>query len=128
MTEDPNESSDISSDEPSSSEEEKPQAVYDVLDSLRDQSSQVYDLDQELGKEEILDRQSDRGLRKVWAQRFFWLLGLQLLAMNGVFISVGLSWLQYQQKWVLELYLAGTLTEVFGIVLVITKNLFPEKG
>lgn len=80
-----------------------------------------------LSDEDVLDRQVDRRLRQRWANYFVCILTTQLLVMNVVFILVGVNWLQYQQKWVLELYLAGTLTEVFGIVLVITKNLFPEK-
>jgi hypothetical protein len=45
--------------------------------------------------------------------------------MNLVFIGAGLKWIEYSQ-WQLDLYMTGTLLEVFGIVLIITKNLFPN--
>lgn len=47
--------------------------------------------------------------------------------MNLAFTAVGLKWMGFE-RYELELYLAGTLAEVFGIVLVITKNLFPQRG
>ena len=46
--------------------------------------------------------------------------------MNIVFFGVGLEWLKFEE-WSLNLYMAGTLAEVFGVILVITKNLFPNK-
>lgn len=109
----------------STSPQETFKGVIDkVKESIRKPEASQID---RLSNEDVLDRQVDRRLRQRWATIFVWILTIQLVVMNGVFIFVGLNWLQYQQKWVLELYLAGTLTEVFGIVLVITRNLFPEK-
>jgi hypothetical protein len=41
--------------------------------------------------------------------------------MNLVFLATGLDYLHLEQ-WTLNLYMGGTLLEVFGIVLVITKE------
>lgn len=123
MTEEPQEQDDSTPPQETSAFDFK--GVIDrVKESIRKpEASQI----ERLSNEDVLDRQVDRRLRQRWATIFVWILTIQLLVMNGVFIFVGLNFLQYQQKWVLELYLAGTLTEVFGIVLVITRNLFPEK-
>ena len=79
-----------------------------------------------LTRQDIHDRQSDRTLKRSYANGFKLILIGQLLIMNAVFIAVGLGWLNFEGH-VLELYLGGTLAEVFGIVIVITKNLFPIK-
>lgn len=52
-------------------------------------------------------------------------LAIQLLIMNAIFASVGVKWLQYEQ-WALHLYVSGTLLEIFALVLVVTKYLFPQ--
>lgn len=80
-----------------------------------------------LTQETIADQKSDRELKKRYANWFIWILIGQLIVMNAVFIATGLKWLSFD-KYVIELYLGGTLAEVFGIVLVITKNLFPQKN
>ena len=53
-------------------------------------------------------------------------MAIQLAVMNAVIVLVGAHVLFYQY-WTLDLYMSGTLLEVFGIVLVITKFLFPKK-
>lgn len=80
-----------------------------------------------LTEQKIEDSKSDRGLKKLYAKWFIGILIGQLLIMNLAFTAVGLKWMGFE-KYELELYLAGTLAEVFGIVLVITKNLFPQRG
>ncbi|BDY95479.1 hypothetical protein MUTS15_41360 [Escherichia coli] len=42
--------------------------------------------------------------------------------MNGVFIADGAGKLEFEDL-TLQLYMGGTLTEVFGLVLVVTKYL-----
>ena len=74
--------------------------------------------------QKVKDFEQDRGLKKKYAHWFVWILIGQLVVMNVVFICVGLGWLKFP-GWSLNLYTGGTLAEVFGIVLVITKNLFP---
>lgn len=72
------------------------------------------------------DRETDRALKKTYA---CWVLGLligQLLLMNVVLVLTGLKILTFDE-WLIKLYLSGTLAEVFGIVIVITRHLFPRK-
>ena len=76
--------------------------------------------------EKIENSKSDRELKKSYAKWFIWILVGQLVVMNLVFISVGLKWLEFDE-WSLNLYMGGTLAEVFGVILVITMNLFPNK-
>lgn len=80
-----------------------------------------------LTQEQINDLQQDRELRKLYAKWFIWILIGQLAVMNLVLVGAGIGYLAFE-KWLLDLYMGGTLLEVFGIVLVITKNLFPQKG
>lgn len=79
-----------------------------------------------LVNEKVEDARSDRELKKSYAKWFIWILVAQLLIMNFAFYGVGFGWLKYE-KWTLDLYMGGTLAEVFGVILVITKNLFPLK-
>lgn len=67
--------------------------------------------------------ETDINLKKKYA---YWLIGvmiLQLLVMNAVFVGVGLEKIKYSD-YVLHLYISGTLLELFGLVLIITKYLF----
>lgn len=76
---------------------------------------------------EILeDRRSDRQLRQRYATWFMWILVSQLLVMNAVFILLGLGKLEYRNRWIVEIYIGATVAEVFGVVIVITRGLFPE--
>ncbi|WP_237061818.1 hypothetical protein [Microbulbifer zhoushanensis] len=77
--------------------------------------------------QKVEDLKTDRALRKGYAQGLLVILALQLGIMNLVFFLVGLGQLDYEQ-WSLNLYMAGTLAEIFGLVLVITKYLFAPKG
>jgi hypothetical protein len=73
-------------------------------------------------------RQEDISLKKRYGNGLLIALAIQLLIMNGIFFSVGFSWLKYEQ-WALHLYVSGTLIEIFALVLVVTKYLFPpSKG
>lgn len=47
--------------------------------------------------------------------------------MNAVFIGVGIGCISYDEPSYLNLYMGGTLAEVFGVVLVITRYLFSKK-
>ncbi|MFZ2725008.1 MAG: hypothetical protein WAX77_02020 [Methylococcaceae bacterium] len=72
------------------------------------------------------DKESDRELKRNYAYWFIGILIAQLIVMNAVFIIVGLGYLKFDAH-VLEIYMAVTLAEVFGVIVVITKNLFPKK-
>lgn len=65
----------------------------------------------------------DLRLKRRYGNWAIGLLAVQLVVMNAVFIGVGLKCLEFSE-YVLHLYLGGTLLEVFGIVLVVTRYLF----
>ena len=73
----------------------------------------------------IDDLKGDTALKKMYARYFVWILIGQLLLMNGIFIAVGLSRLHLNNT-ALNIYMSGTLAEVFGIVLIITRYLFKK--
>ena len=77
--------------------------------------------------EKVENLKADRELKRSYAKRFIFILVGQLFIMNIAFFCVGLDWIQFD-KWSLNLYMGGTLAEVFGVILVITKNLFPGKN
>jgi hypothetical protein len=79
-----------------------------------------------LVEQKVKDAESDRDLKEKYAKDFVRILVVQLVIMNCVFVLSGFKILEFE-KWTLDLYMGGTLAEVFGIVLVITKNLFPTK-
>ena len=76
-----------------------------------------------LVNEDIADRRGDRLLKKTYAIWFIWILIGQLVVMNLIIVAKGLRWLELGDN-TLQLYLAGTLLEVFGIVAIITRSLF----
>lgn len=76
-----------------------------------------------LVKEDLDDRQADRALRKSYANRWFKVLVVQLVVMNVVFIAVGLGRLQFTE-WAINVYVTGTLAQVFLVVRDIVKYLF----
>lgn len=76
-----------------------------------------------LAQQDVSDRESDRQLKQRYATRFFWLLLAQLSVMNIVFVLTGVGWLEFPQ-YLIHLYMGGTLLEIFGVVLIITKYLF----
>jgi len=79
-----------------------------------------------LQKQEVMDRETDRDLKKRYANWFIGILICQLLIMNIIFILTGLGVFNFA-KWVIEIFISGTLLEVFGIVRVITSHLFPTR-
>ena len=79
-----------------------------------------------LEKAKVDDARGDTKLKGRYAN---WSLGIlcgQLFVMNTVFIFVGLHILHFHD-FVLNLYMGGTLAEVFGVVLVIARYLFPRR-
>ena len=49
----------------------------------------------------------------------------QLLVMNGIFVLIGAKLLHFSD-FVINLFMGGTLAEVFGIVLVMARYLFSK--
>ena len=107
----------------------------DILENLRslqndqpvagESKTTIQDLDP-LIHQEIQNSEQDRDLKKMYATRFMWILVVQLVVMNIMFFLVGCKLLTFGDL-VLDIYITGTLAQVFGVVLVITKNLFPIK-
>lgn len=73
------------------------------------------------------DQLADTSLKKLYARGFIGILVIQLLAMNVIFIAAGLDKLHFQDPTHLNLFMGGTLAEVFGVVLVIARYLFSKK-
>ncbi|MBO9490351.1 hypothetical protein J7384_08260 [Endozoicomonas sp. G2_1] len=106
-------------------EKEKGTLAASIKASLQDKSkTSATDL---LVNERVEDSKADRELKKSYARWFVYILIGQLIVMNIAFFCVGFGWLSFDE-WSLNLYMGGTLAEVFGVILVITKNLFPTKS
>jgi len=97
-------------------------ALDEILSQSADRDLQSLDPH---SREDIHDRRSLRQLKEQYANKFLWFLGIQLGLMNLVFILTGAGILQFDH-YVLHLYMGGTLAEIFGIVLVITRRLFRD--
>jgi hypothetical protein len=102
--------------------EEKHKLSQAIRESLYD--SQISHRENPLRKQDEKDRITDRMLKIIYGVCFIGILTLELIAMNAVFILTGLGKLKFSQ-WSLELYMGGTIAQVFGVVSVITKHLFP---
>lgn len=95
--------------------------------ALTGEASQISALDADRQRAENDDLRTDTELKRLYATRFSWILIGQLAVMNGVFIGVGVGCLNFDEPLHLNLFLGGTLAEVFGIVFVITKYLFSKR-
>lgn len=71
------------------------------------------------------DLKTDIKLKKLFAKWFIGILIGQLLVMNGIFICIGAGLLHFSD-FVINLFMGGTLAEVFGIVLVMARYLFSK--
>jgi hypothetical protein len=89
-------------------------------------AKQVNALDTERQRLNNRDFEEEIKLKKYYGKWFLVILACQLLVMNGVFILDGWKVLSFEDV-TLRLYMGGTLTEVFGLVLVVTKYLFKRK-
>jgi len=74
------------------------------------------------------DKQQDIGLKGRYATVLLWLMGAQLAVTNGVFIAyawVGRDW--DVDRGVMQAWLTATVVQVIGVVLVVTRYLFPRR-
>lgn len=111
----------ISEDEGQSDQPEPPTAHF-----VASPARQVESLDPERRKLDNKDFEAEIKLKKTYGICFLIILACQLLIMNAVFIADGAGFLTFKDL-TLQLYMGGTLTEVFGLVLVVTKYLFKRK-
>lgn len=68
---------------------------------------------------------TDINLKKQFACWFIRILIVQLFVMNGIFFCMGIGWLTFSDLTI-QIYMGGTLTEVFGIVLIMCRYLFSK--
>jgi hypothetical protein len=81
---------------------------------------------QGLLEQRIKDIEADRKLRQSYASKWFWVVVVQLLFVNVFFVLTAI--MQWQiDPWTMRIFISATLAEAFGIVLVITRNLFPKR-
>jgi hypothetical protein len=99
----------------------------DVLNRIRArvQAGEVTPADP-LIQQDVHDRVSDRALREKYAWWFVLILVFQLVAMNAIFMAYGYRVLSFDEVS-LRIFMGGTLAEVFGVILVITRYLFSRK-
>ncbi len=71
------------------------------------------------------DLKTDTKLKKMFARWFIGILIGQLLVMNAVFILIGAGKLLFNDL-VINLFMCGTMAEVFGIVAVMAHYLFSK--
>lgn len=73
------------------------------------------------------DRAQLRYLRAYYAAAWLLIAFVQLVVMDVAFWRIGLHELEFHEEWTVRIFLGGTLTDVLGIVLIITRYLFHEK-
>lgn len=74
------------------------------------------------------DLQQDISLKRMYANRLLWLLMAQLVVADAVFITYAWAGVQWKlSAAVIDVWLGATLVEVVGIVLVVTRYLFPRR-
>jgi hypothetical protein len=74
------------------------------------------------------DHRQDIKLKKSYARTFLWLVSAQLAMADLVFIAyawAGRGW--NLPTSVIEVWLGATLVELIGVVLVVTRYLFPRR-
>jgi hypothetical protein len=74
------------------------------------------------------DKKQDIDLRRKYGNVLLWMMGVQLVVANGVFIAyawAGASW--NVKEGVMQVWLAATVIQVIGVVTVVTRNLFPDR-
>ncbi|HAX5210389.1 TPA: hypothetical protein JZG45_005366 [Escherichia coli] len=71
------------------------------------------------------DLKTDTKLKKMFAHWFIGILIGQLVVMNVVFILIGVGMLHFNDLTI-NLFMCGTMAEVFGIVAVMARYLFSK--
>jgi hypothetical protein len=73
--------------------------------------------------------EQEHGLRQRYADWIIWLLGVQFVIADAVFVAfawAGLDWAL--PPGVVEAWLAATVVQVIGVVATVTRHLFPTRG
>lgn len=90
-----------------------------------DGSQAVRTYQAELEKLQIEEFQQKLKLRSVWSRFLMGMVVLMILFQMGLFVSVGLGWLQFGDEWIARLVLPGTFAQILGFVYIIITYLFP---
>jgi hypothetical protein len=114
-------------------------AVQDALDALESGSARESSLPEEL--RHLPERnmalaielkrkaaELEHGLKDRYATWILVLLGFQLLVANGIFVAfawVGENW--ELPTAVVQVWLGATVIQIVGVVLVVTRHLFPNR-
>jgi thiosulfate reductase cytochrome b subunit len=115
-------------------------ALREAMQSVQSGAARTTTLPEHLRHLPERERAQELTLKQVFAQQeydlrqryAFWILiilGVQLLIADGVFIAfaqIGESWVL--SPGVIQVWLAATVVQVVGIVLVVTRHLFPNKN
>jgi hypothetical protein len=67
-------------------------------------------------------------LRRMYARGILWLLGAEMLIANVVFVVFAWAGEEWKlETAVIDVWLGATVVQVVGIVLVVTRHLFPDR-
>lgn len=83
--------------------------------------------DPELAQKHIENEnlKTDIQLKRTYACQFKWILIVQLAVMNLIFFLIGCNVLEFSDLTI-QIYMVGTLGEVFGVVLIMCRYLFSK--
>jgi hypothetical protein len=72
--------------------------------------------------------QQEYDLRRTYARGILWLLGVEMLIANVVFVAFAWAGEHWKlETAVVDVWLGATAVQVVGIVLVVTRHLFPDR-
>jgi amino acid permease len=77
--------------------------------------------------EEIARLAQERELQLKYGRWFLIIVAIQLCVMNIIVILIGLKVLSIDNATV-RVFVSGTLLQIFGVVYIISKHLFPRKS
>jgi len=82
---------------------------------------------QELELKRLFARQ-EYELRRMYARGILWLLGIEILVANAVFVAFAWAGEHWNlETAVIDVWLGATVVQVVGVVLVVTRHLFPHR-
>ncbi len=71
-------------------------------------------------------KKDERRLRKTYAVGLLWILAIQLIFINIVFILIGSETLKIEH-WMGNIFIVSVFGEITATVLIVTKYLFPSE-
>jgi hypothetical protein len=92
------------------------------LEELRNKAEEQRKVDNH--KEELESKKNLRDLKKKYATWLFGLLAVEILLIFGIVIAQGFKCIEIEQ-WLLALIFETVIAQSFGLVLLVTKHLFP---